>query len=345
MFGLPSLLLQSDVCVPLESTETMSRYPKADLSKVQLQTIQGRPSRVSAENWGKPYDPTTPFAAFVDSLPDVLAARELLCFAAAIGRARSAEKPIIALLGGHVVKVGLVPLLIDLMEEGWITGVGMNSAAAIHDVESVLFGETSEDVAAAIADGSFGMARETGEFINGRLLKGYEGEDSDIGYGEALAEGILELDPARPSILAAALRLGLPVSVHAAIGTDIVHQHPTMRGDATGEMSHRDFRLLCHQIGSLGEGGVVMNIGSNVILPEVFLKALTVARNLGADVRNFTTANFDMIRHYRPDQNVVKRPVLEGGAGFSFIGHHELMIPLLAAILKSGEVDAARIDH
>lgn len=323
----------------------MSRYPKSDLSGVKLQTIQDRPSRVSAEEWGRPYDPSSSFSAFVDSLPDILAARDLRSFAGAVERARSAGKPIIVLLGGHVVKVGLVPIIIDLMENGWITGVGMNSAAAIHDVESVLFGETSEDVAAAIADGSFGMARETGEFINGRLLAAFEGEDREIGYGEALAEGIEELNPGRPSLLAAALRLELPVSVHAAIGTDIIHQHPTMRGDVTGEMSHRDFRLLCHQLRSLGDGGVVMNIGSNVILPEVFLKALTVARNLGSDVRNFTTANFDMIRHYRPDQNVVKRPVLEGGEGFNFIGHHELMIPLLGAMLKSSELGRTASDH
>jgi hypothetical protein len=212
----------------------------------------------------------------------------------------------------------------------------MNSAAAIHDTESCLFGETSEDVAATITDGTFGMSKETGEFINGTLREAYESNDPDIGYGEALGQRLMGAQTGRPSIMATCVRLGAPITIHAAIGTDIIHQQPTMSGEATGELSFRDFRALCHQLFSLGNGGVVMNIGSAVILPEIFLKALTVARNLGADAFNFTTANFDMIQHYRPRVNVVQRPTQnqEGGRGFTFTGHHEIMVPLVAAMVK-----------
>ncbi len=310
----------------------MSRFPKEDLSKVRLRSIETRASRVGAAEFGVPYEPGEEFARFVDTLPEILASRDLRAIAGAIADGAARGKPVIMMIGGHVIKVGLVPIIIDLLERGIVTGIAMNSAAAIHDVESSLFGETSEDVAAGIADGSFGMARETGEFINGTLLRAYESEDSEIGFGEALGEGLLASGTKRSSLLATSFRLGRPVTVHAAIGTDIVHQQPTMSGSVTGEMSFRDFRLLCHELRDLGDGGVVMNVGSNVILPEVFLKGLTVARNLGHDVRDFTTANFDMIYHYRPRVNVVERPVLEGGRGYNFVGHHEIMIPLLAAM-------------
>jgi hypothetical protein len=238
------------------------------------------------------------------------------------------------MIGGHVVKTGLVPVIVDLIERGFISALAMNSAAAIHDVESALFGVTSEDVESSIGDGSFGMVSETGQFINETLDEAWRSDDPEIGYGEALGERLLASGSERSSLLGTCVRSGTPVSVHVAIGADIVHQQPSMSGAATGELSFRDFRLLCHELRQLGNGGVVMNVGSNVILPEVFLKALTVARNLAGPVTNFTTANFDMIRHYRPRVNVVERPVLGGGQGFDFTGHHEIMIPLLAALIR-----------
>jgi hypothetical protein len=180
------------------------------------------------------------------------------------------------------------------------------------------------------------MSRQTGEFINGALQDAYDGEDKEMGFGEALGLRLLDANSDRPSMIATCVRLGIPITVHAAIGTDIIHQQPTMSGEATGELSFRDFRSLCHQLMTIGDGGVVMNVGSAVILPEVFLKALTVARNLGAPAHNFITANFDMIQHYRPSVNVVQRPTQDGGEGFMFNGHHEIMIPLLAAMIKEG---------
>ena len=315
----------------------MSRYEKADLSKVRLISIENRPSKVNSEEWGEPFEPEDGFDRFIDSLPDILAARDLRRIAKNWGEAVKLGKPVILMMGGHVVKVGLAPLICDLLERRLLTGVVMNSAAAIHDVESVLFGQTSEDVAAAITDGSFGMSKETGEFINQALSEGYEADSPDIGFGEAVGNRLIasDLSSERPSITATCVRLGVPITVHVAIGADIVHQQPSMRGDATGELSFRDFRLLCQELHDLGSGGVVLNFGSAVILPEVFLKALTVARNLGADAFHFTTANFDMVRHYRPRMNVVTRPTQDGGEGFDITGHHEIMFPLLAAMVKT----------
>lgn len=314
----------------------MSRYPKTDLSAIKLISIADRSSKVATADWARPVEPGGSFDAFVDALPNILMAGELRDFVGLAVDAVRLDKPFIVMMGAHVVKVGLAPLICDLMERGVVSGVAMNSAAAIHDTESALFGQTSEDVAATITDGSFGMSRETGEFINGTLREAYASDDPDVGFGEALGQRILETTPDhRRSIMATALRLGLPISVHAAIGTDIIHQQPTMSGEATGELSFRDFRLLCQELFNVGQGGVVMNIGSAVILPEVFLKALTVARNLGARAFDFTTANFDMIQHYRPRVNVVQRPTQDGGRGFSFTGHHELMIPLVTAMLTS----------
>ncbi len=312
----------------------MSRYPKSDLANVRLIPIAERPSKVSRSDAGKPFEPGEEFASFIDSLPDILAARDLRRLAGNWAEGRRKGKPVILMMGGHVVKVGLAPLVCDLLEKGLLSGVAMNSAAAIHDTEGALFGKTSEDVAAALTDGSFGMAGETGEFVNGALKRGYESDDPEIGFGEALGERLLK-EGGETSILATCVRLNLPVTVHVAVGADIVHQQPSMSGEATGELSFRDFRLLCEELRDLGGGGVVLNFGSAVILPEVFLKALTVARNLGADVFNFTTANFDMIRHYRPRMNVVTRPTQDGGEGFDVAGHHEIMFPLLAAMVKT----------
>lgn len=314
----------------------MSRYPKIDLSGLRLISIENRQSKVSQREWARPLSGDSSLADFIASLPDILAARDLRLIVERMLEARRRGRPVVLMMGAHVIKVGLAPLICDLLEQRYVTAVAMNSAAAIHDVESTLFGKTSEDVAAAITDGSFGMSRETGEFINGALRAAYESDDSDIGYGEALGNAILAADTGRATIVGTCLRLGLPISVHAAIGTDIIHQQPSMSGEATGELSFRDFRLLCQTLTELGDGGVVLNIGSAVILPEVFLKALTVVRNLGAPAFDFVTANFDMIQHYRPRVNVVQRPTQDGGEGFTFTGHHEIMIPLLAAMVKVG---------
>jgi hypothetical protein len=313
----------------------MTRHRRADLSRVRTIPVGTRRSKVRPADFAAPFDPgRDSFAAFVRGLPKILKASELRALVDDIRRSRRRGRPVIAMIGAHVIKVGLAPVLIDLMRREIITAVAMNSAAAIHDVETALWGKTSEDVAATLSDGRFGMARETGEFINGVLAEAYRGTDD--GYGEALGRALARRRRASSqSILLAAHQLGLPVTVHAAIGTDIIHQQPTMDGAATGELSFRDFRLLCRLCMELRGGGVVLNIGSAVILPEVFLKALTVARNLGAKARGFTTAVFDMNQHYRPTMNVQLRPTRDGGTGYYFTGHHELMIPLLAAMIKA----------
>lgn len=237
-------------------------------------------------------------------------------------------------MGAHVIKVGLAPIIVDLVRQGILTHVAMNSAAAIHDVESAMWGHTSEDVAVNILDGKFGMSQETGDFINKALSNAFL-ESSD-GYGEALAKKLIahKAPNAEISILVTCYRSGIPITIHAAIGTDIIHQQATMDGAATGELSFRDFKILAHSVKDLSADGVVLNIGSAVILPEVFLKALTVARNLGHNAKGFSTADFDMIKHYRPTVNVVERPTKPSGRGYSFTGHHEIMIPLLAAMIK-----------
>jgi ribose 5-phosphate isomerase RpiB len=271
---------------------------------------------------------------FVDSLPKILSGSELRDLAADVANARKKNKPVILMMGAHVVKVGLAPVIIDLIEEGIVTHLAMNSAAAIHDVETAMWGHTSEDVAVNLMDGRFGMSRETGEFINKCLTRSFL--ESSEGYGEALAKKIIALRAKNKdlSLLASCYQLHVPVTVHAAIGTDIVHQQPTMDGAATGELSFRDFKILANSVKDLKNGGVVLNVGSAVILPEVFLKALTVARNLGHKAKGFSTANLDMIRQYRPSVNVVERPTQGSGRGYSFTGHHEIMIPLLAVMVK-----------
>jgi deoxyhypusine synthase len=294
-----------------------------------------RHSKVRPADFAAPFDAKRDsFAAFVRGLPRILKGTDLRALVQDIRASRRKGKPVIVMIGAHVIKVGLAPVIIDLMERKTITAVAMNSAAAIHDVETALWGKTSEDVAASLADGRFGMARETGEFINGVLTEAFR--STDLGYGEALGKALARRRgrASSHSILLAAHRLGIPATVHAAIGTDIIHQQPTMDGAATGELSFRDFRLLCRLCMDLRGGGVVLNVGSAVILPEVFLKALTVARNLGAKARGFTTAVFDMNQHYRPTVNVQLRPTQDGGKGYYFTGHHELMIPLLAAMVK-----------
>jgi deoxyhypusine synthase len=313
----------------------MSKFKQIKLDGVRLISIKKRRSKVSLKDFAKVPDPRKArLGEFIDSLPRILAGNELRALVRDIARSRRNGKPVILMMGAHVIKVGLSPIVVDLVERRIITHVAMNSAAAIHDVETAMWGQTSEDVAAHILDGKFGMSKETGDFINKALVKAFG--ESNEGYGEALAKKLIALRAPHQSvsILAACYKRGVPVTVHAAIGTDIVHQQPTMDGAATGEMTFRDFKIFANSVKDLRNGGVVLNVGSAVVLPEVFLKALTVARNLGHRAQGFSTANFDMIRQYRPQQNVVERPTQRYGRGYNFTGHHEIMLPLLAAMIK-----------
>jgi len=266
----------------------------------------------------------------VKSLPDVLVARDFRAVVEAIASAVRANRGVVLMLGGHVVKTGLAPLIVDFMQRGIVTHVAMNGSAAIHDYEVARFGATSEDVAAGLRDGTFGMADETGREMNEAFVVG---QAKQYGMGEALARVLdARSDLAHPelSILLQAHRAGVPATVHAALGAEIIHQHPAASGAAIGDTSHRDFRRLAASLSDLDDGGVVLNLGSAVIMPEVFLKALTIARNLGdGRPRNFVSVDLDMQRHYRPRMNVVQRPTLESGKGYELTGHHEIMVPLL----------------
>lgn len=313
----------------------MARYTQTSLARVKTIPIKARKSKVRPKDFaGVLPEKSVNLRAFLDSLPNILIGAELRDLVKDIRVSRRKKKPVILLMGAHVVKVGLAPVVIDLVKRGTVTHVAMNSAAAIHDVETAMWGHTSEDVAVNLVDGTFGMSRDTGEFINSTLTAAYA-HDSE-GYAEALAKRLIakRAKNLRYSILAQCYKKGVPVTVHAAIGTDINHQQPTMDGAATGELSFRDFKVLITSVSKLTGSGVVLNVGSAVILPEVFLKALTVARNLGNKAKGFSTANFDMIRQYRPTVNVVERPTQGSGRGYSFTGHHEIMLPLLAAMIK-----------
>jgi len=314
---------------------------EADLAAVRTVPIARRPNKVRAEEFASPPPAgTRTFAAFIASLPDVLVARDFIRVVDAIVTAKRRRRGVVVMLGGHVVKTGLAPLLIDLMQRGIVTHLAMNGSAAIHDYEVARFGGTSEDVAAGLRDGTFGMAEETGRGLNEAFILGMQ---DGRGMGEAIAH-TLEATPglAHPelSVILAAHRLDVPVTVHAALGAEIIHQHPSANGAAIGDTSHRDFRRLAASLPSVHDGGVVLNLGSAVIMPEVFLKALTIARNLGdGKPTDFTTCDLDMQRHYRPRVNVVQRPTLAGGAGYEITGHHELMVPLLvwAVVERLGE--------
>ena len=312
----------------------MAKFKRADFSGIKTISIKNRKSKVTPKDFAKAFDGKKgSFSSFVESLPNILVAANFVQVADDILAARKKNKPVILMMGAHVIKVGLSPVIVDLVKRQLITAVAMNSAAAIHDVETAMWGMTSEDVAENILDGKFGMAKETGELINRTLSEAFR--ESDMGYGEALGRKLLDLNAPHVSILTACYSGNVPITVHAAIGTDIIHQQPTMDGAATGELTFRDFRVLCEVCKDLMGGGVVLNVGSAVILPEVFLKALTVARNLGAKARGFTTAVFDMNIHYRPTMNVQLRPTQDGGRGYYVTGHHEIMIPLLAATIKA----------
>jgi hypothetical protein len=270
------------------------------------------------------------FSAFLDSLPDVLAARDLRAVIAGVAGARRAGRAVVLLVGGHVIKVGLGPLLVDWLRRGVIAHLALNGAAAIHDFELAAFGGTSEDVESGLADGTFGMAEETGAEMNAAVAAA---DRAGQGMGEGLARALTaraDTPGGEASVLLAALRHDVPITVHAALGAEITHQHPSADGAALGSTSMRDFRRLAGSLPGLDQGGAVLNLGSAVVLPEVFLKALTVARNLG-DGRptHFLAADFDMQRHYRPRMNVVQRPTRAGGQGYLLTGHHELLLPLL----------------
>jgi len=271
---------------------------------------------------------------FIRNLPNFLAARDFREFLCLLENARKRRKAIIAAMGAHVLKVGLSPVLIDLMKNGWISAVALNGAGVIHDFEIALCGRTSEDVKSQVKKGRFGMARETGEMLNEAIRQGAK---KGMGMGEAVGRMIArsKLPYKRFSLIGSAYRLGIPVTVHVAIGTDTIHFHPQADGEALGKTSLKDFFLFSGLVRRLDGGGVFMNIGSAVILPEVFLKAVSLVRNKGYRLENFSTAVFDFLHHYRPDQNVVRRPLGRKGKGFYFIGPHEILIPLLAAALKS----------
>ncbi len=314
------------------------------LEGVHTYPLASRPCKVSVADFARVPRRGATIKEWINALPRILAGNDLRATVDAIERARGRRKPIIWGLGGHVIKVGLGPVLIDLMEHGYITAVAMNGAALIHDFEIALVGSTSEDVPAFLDKGRFGMAEETGRYIHASVAAG---DRAGAGLGEAAGRFLSRSREARfrrYSLLAAAYRKRLPVTVHEAIGTDIIHNHPGMDPRALGAVTHRDFLLLAALVCEMHDGGVYLNVGSAVILPEVFLKCISLAANLGRAPHGITTVNLDFIQHYRPQQNVILRPTAAGrttragGAsrGYALTGHHELMIPLLAAALRSG---------
>src|SRR5213595_2230674 len=320
----------------------MTDYREADLSRLKTVPIAQRPNKVDASLLAHPPGGDPSFTAFWDSLPDILAAKDLRAVVRQVASA-AGRRGVVAMLGGHVIKVGLGPLLRELIHRGVITHLALNGSAAIHDFELAAYGGTSEDVAAGLADGTFGMAEETGRDMNAAVAAGAVAAQ---GLGEALAhalKGRSKLAAPDVSVLLGAAEWGIPVTVHAALGADIIHQHPTADGAALGATSHRDFKRLAASLPTLHDSGIVLNLGSAVVMPEVFLKALTVARNLsGGKPTGFTACDCDMQRHYRPRMNVVERPTLAGGRGVQLTGHHEILIPLLAwAVLRELESDTA----
>jgi len=302
-----------------------------DFKDLQTYSVYGRHSKVSVDDFASPLKPGMRVSELLAALPAQFTGVEFPEFINRVAEAKRKKRPIMLGMGAHVIKVGLNPILIDLMQRGILSSIALNGAGIIHDAEIAMVGRTSEEVADVLGAGAFGAAKETGEMLNNAIN---DGARKNIGMGQAVGEALLEQNFPHndQSLLAQACKLGVPVTVHVAIGTDIIHIHPDADGAAIGQTSHFDFRIFCRLVGEL-EGGAYLNVGSAVLLPEVFLKALTVVRNLGFEVKKFTTANFDFIRHYRPATNVVHRPTLEGGRGFNFTGHHELMIPLFAAAL------------
>ena len=308
-------------------------FKALDFSKVRTYPVTKRFSKVQTSLLGKKIAKGVTLRSFVRGLPNILAAQNLKSIAAKIADCHRNRKTVLLGMGAHPIKVGLSPLIIDFMERGIIDALALNGAGIIHDFELAYMGETSEDVAASLKDGSFGMGEETGAFINAAII---EGTRLNLGVGAAVGNAIVKnhLPYRRLSILATASRLGIPVTCHIAIGTDIIHMHPKADGKALGDCSLRDFRTLTSVVATLG-GGVYLNFGSAVILPDVFLKAVSLARNLGNSIDNLTTVNLDFLQHYRPLTNVVSRPTLDTGKGYQLTGHMEIMVPLLfGAVLE-----------
>jgi len=301
---------------------------KIDRSKIRSYSLKGRPSKVRINDFSRPHAKGAGFQDFFSSLPNILAAQHLKDVAAAIVQARRDDRPVMLGMGAHAIKVGLNPVIIDLMKRGIVTSLSLNGAGIIHDFELAFVGQTSEDVDKEILTGAFGMAEETGAMLNGAIKAAGDGEGIGAAVGRMIAEG--DFPYKDHSLLAAGHRLNVPITVHVAIGTDIIHMHPSFDGQATGAAAARDFETFCALVSGL-EGGVYINLGSAVLLPEIFLKAVTLCRNVGHPLAHFTTVNMDFVQHYRPNTNVVRRPTQGGGRGFSLTGHHEIMLPLLAA--------------
>jgi hypothetical protein len=301
-----------------------------DLSRMKTISLSERGGKVQQGDFARVYKPGSGVTGLLESLPHILAGDTLRAVVDSVAAARLKQKPVIWGMGGHVIKCGLAPVLIDLMRRGFATAFAMNGSASIHDFEIALAGQTSEEVEAVLPDGRFGAAEETGREWNGALKPG-------TGAGEALGRALDKLAPdahAPASLLLQAWRARVPVTIHIAIGTDTPHTHPSVNPEALGGASHHDFRLFCSLVAALNDGGVYINAGSAVVMPEVFLKAVSCVRNLGHELRDFTTVNLDFLQHYRPRVNVVERPHAQsGGHGYSLTGHHEIMIPLLAAAL------------
>lgn len=306
-------------------------YEEFDLSGVRTYPLASRKHKTLAQDFARPYAPGSGMRGWLESLPNILGAADLKAVAGAIVRARAEGRAIVWGLGAHVVKTGLGPLLVDLMDRGYVSAIATNGAGVIHDVELALAGGTSEEVDEALGPGRFGMAEETGRVLNEAIARGV---GAGLGLGQSVCRWLREARPphAEVSVLAAAARLEIPVTVHVGIGTDIIHMHPAASGAALGEGSLRDFRYFVSNVAQLGHG-VYLNCGSAVVLPEVFLKAVAIARNRGVGLDGLTTVNLDFMRHYRPQVNVVTRPVAGIGRGYALVGHHEIVIPLLAALL------------
>jgi len=304
-------------------------FKSLDYSRLTTYSIKGRHSKVKFEDFSKPWKKGGRFSDFLDTLPSILAGSDLRCIIEAISCAAKNNRPVCFAMGGHVIKTGMSPLLIDLMKKNVLTLLSMNGSGIIHDLETAMVGRTSEDVAQSLGNGSFGMAKETSAFLNQAIKNA---QKKSIGLGKAVGDLILEenFDFKEMSLTASCAALDIPVTVHVAIGTDIIHMHPDFDAAACGRASHYDFKLFAATISGL-EKGVFINAGSAVIMPEVFLKAITLVRNLGHKLDDFTTVNLDFIRHYRPMTNVVNRPTLGKGKGYSIVGHHEILIPLIAA--------------
>jgi hypothetical protein len=312
----------------------MTSFTPLSLEKVSTYPLAERKSKVGVSQWGKSWSPGGGFKDWLDSLPGILAVEKVRAVTARVVQAVRSQNKVILAMGAHAIKVGLNPVIADLMERGIIGGLALNGAGIIHDAELAMVGQTSEDVDAELGKGKFGMAAETGEFLNAAVA---EGAKQGMGLGQSIGVALRRenFPYNRFSLLAKAHELDIPATVHVALGTDIIHLHPGADGASIGQTSLLDFRIFARLISEL-QGGVYINLGSAVILPEVFLKALSLAHNLGYTVKDFTTVNMDFIRHYRPLTNVVHRPTVEGGQGFDLVGHHEIMFPLLAAAVIEG---------